>query len=314
MTGQVSTPGPNGPPAPAAGSIYDLGYRGYDGPRLGRRHAITALFRHTVRACYGIGRGGRAKIAPIVLGAMAVIPAVIAVAFAALARQAGPMGEVVMEASPLRYETYFGIIGQVVVLFCAAQAPELLGRDQRHQVLALYFSRALDRADYVLAKLGGFITAVLLLVLLPQMIIFLGLVLAAPDVASELAENLPELPPILAQGLVLAALFGALSLTISAFTPRRAYATAAIIALVIVPPIIVELTRSLGAREIARWLVLASPPDVVDATNAWFFGVRPDRAAVIQSGHPGELFVIVAALASAACLAILLRRYQGIQA
>ncbi len=28
----------------ATGSIFDLGYRGYDGPRLGRRHAITALF------------------------------------------------------------------------------------------------------------------------------------------------------------------------------------------------------------------------------------------------------------------------------
>ena len=49
----------------ATGSIYDLGYRRYDGPRLGRRHALWA--RCTSTACgstFGIGRGGRAKIAP----------------------------------------------------------------------------------------------------------------------------------------------------------------------------------------------------------------------------------------------------------
>ena len=34
------------------------------------------------------------------------------------------------------------------MLFCAAQAPELFGRDQRYAVLPLYFSRALTRSDY----------------------------------------------------------------------------------------------------------------------------------------------------------------------
>ena len=32
----------------ATGSIFDLGYHGYDGPRLGRRHAISTLFVHSL--------------------------------------------------------------------------------------------------------------------------------------------------------------------------------------------------------------------------------------------------------------------------
>jgi hypothetical protein len=54
--------------AAETGSIYDIGYRKYDGPRLGRAHAVRSLFFHSLRSSYGIGRGGRAKIAPLVLG------------------------------------------------------------------------------------------------------------------------------------------------------------------------------------------------------------------------------------------------------
>ncbi len=299
----------------AQGSIYDLGYQGYDGPRLGRRHAIAALFAHTLRSCYGIGRGGRAKIAPFVLLGIAVIPAVIAVGIVALARQAGAgAGELLAEASPIRYETYYGAISQIVALFVAAQAPELVGRDQRYHILPLYFSRALERADYALAKLGGFVAALLVLVLLPQLVIFLGLTLSSVDIVDGLAENLPKLPPIIAQALLLAGVYGAMALAISSFTPRRAYATAAIIAAIIIPPVVVELVRSLGTGELARWLVLLSPPDLVDGTNAWLFGVAPDSGAVVVADHPGQLYVVVAALWIAVGLAVLVRRYVRIPA
>ena len=36
--------------ASATGAIYDLGYRGYDGPRLGRRYAVATLFWASLRA------------------------------------------------------------------------------------------------------------------------------------------------------------------------------------------------------------------------------------------------------------------------
>ncbi len=69
----------------ATGSIYDLGYRRYDGPRLGRRHAVAALFVYSLRAVFGLGRSGRAKIAPLVLGGLIALPAVFSVGIGALA-------------------------------------------------------------------------------------------------------------------------------------------------------------------------------------------------------------------------------------
>ena len=48
-TGQPLRPSPNAASGPG-GNIYDLGYRGYDGPRLGRRSAVRALFGQSLRA------------------------------------------------------------------------------------------------------------------------------------------------------------------------------------------------------------------------------------------------------------------------
>ena len=48
-----------------------------------------------------------------------------------------------------KHEDYFGYVQIVLVLFCAAVAPELV-RDQRNRMISLYFSRALSRVDYAL--------------------------------------------------------------------------------------------------------------------------------------------------------------------
>jgi ABC-2 type transport system permease protein len=129
------------------GNIYDLGYQGYDGPRLGRVAVAAGLLRATGLAAYGIGRGGRAKIVPFGLAAMALLPAVLAVGVMALASQAGA-GGLLDEASPIQHSTYQGLTSTLIVLFCAAQAPELFGKDQRYGVLPLYFSRVITRSDY----------------------------------------------------------------------------------------------------------------------------------------------------------------------
>src|SRR5215475_5024230 len=125
--------------ASRTGSIYDLGYRRYEGPRLGRGYAIRALALDSLRTAYGIGHGARAKIAPIVFGAIAVLPAIITVGFLALASRLGARDQL-EGASPISYDTYYSSISSVIALFCAAQAPELFSRDQRHGVIALYFA------------------------------------------------------------------------------------------------------------------------------------------------------------------------------
>ena len=66
---------PAPPTAGPTGSIYDIGYRGYDGPRLGRRHAFATLFVGGLRATFGLGRSGRAKIVPAFCLALPAITA-----------------------------------------------------------------------------------------------------------------------------------------------------------------------------------------------------------------------------------------------
>jgi ABC-2 type transport system permease protein len=263
VTAPISVGGPTG-------SIYDIGYRGYDGPRLGRGHAVRSLFSHSLRTTYGIGRGGRAKIAPILFGGLAILPALAIVGVLTLALRFG-VGERIADNSPIRYDTYFSTISTLIILFCAAQAPELFGRDQRHGVLSLYFARALRRSDYALARIGGFVVALLILELLPQLVLFLGRALLSPDIVTATLDDLPSIPPILVQALLSAALLGGLSMAISAFTPRRAYATAGIIALFTIPGIVASVVSGLGSSQLGAWLTLASPTSVLDGTNAILF-------------------------------------------
>jgi ABC-2 type transport system permease protein len=294
------------------GSIYDLGYRGYDGPRLGRRSATTALFWHTVRACFGIGRGGRAKIAPFVLAGLAVLPAVLAVGFAALAAQAGPAGGAIEDVSPIRYESYHGIVIVLIMLFCGAQAPELFGRDQRYGVLPLYFSRVLTRVDYAVAKLGGLFVALLAVELTPYIILFVGRVLVAPDPVTGLTDEIDMVPRFLLQGVLVAGLLSGLAGLIAAWTPRRAYATATIIAVFLIPPIIVALVGRQTSDDVVRFLVLLSPADILDGSNAAIFGSIPDSATVASLGLPGWVYVAAAGVGAVGSVALTIRRYLRI--
>ena len=293
----------------ATGNIYDLGYRGYDGPRLGRVTVLSGLLRQTLKEAYGIGRGGRAKIAPVILLGLAIFPAVLAVAFQALAAQAGA-GEQLQRQLPIRHETYEGTIGLFVTLFVAAQAPELFGRDQRYGVLPLYFSRVLTRVDYALARMGGLFVAVLITTLVGQLLLTIGAILAAPDPVSGITKDLPEVPRYLAVSLTQAGVYAGVGSVVAAFTPRRAYAVAAIIAVFIIPPIIVAIFASSSGLDTARLLQLFSPNDVVDGVNSAIFGpiqITPD--AVIVALLDGPVYVLAAVAYIVGSLAIVVRRY-----
>jgi ABC-2 type transport system permease protein len=300
------------PPAPASsatGSIYDLGYRTYEGPRLGRRHAIWALYIASLRSAFGIGRGGRAKIAPMSIAVLALLPALVAVGIDALVT--GTIGQGF--DSPIQYATYLGYTQILLILFVAAQAPELVGRDQRHRVLVLYFSRALERTDYALAKLGALTTALLIVLGLPLLVIFIGRVLGASDVVGAAVDNLRDVAPVVVVGPLAALVLGGLALAVAAMTPRRAYATVGIIALFIIPPILIAIVREVATGDLARAVVLLGPAQVLDGVNAFFFDREPSDEVVLAARLPGLAYVGMAALLAVAALGLLIRRYQRIE-
>jgi ABC-2 type transport system permease protein len=295
------------------GSIYDLGYRGYEGPRLGRRAAVGALLAHSVRMAYGIGRGTRAKVVPFILAGIVMLPAVMALGIVALVSQLGPGAERVESLSPIRYSSYFPIIATIVMLFCAAQAPELFGRDQRFGTLPLYFSRALRRLDYASARMLGLELSLMLLVLVPQLALFIGRVLAASDPLAGFGLEAPSLPAVLVQSLLIAGVFGSAAAAVAAFTPRRAYATAAIITLFIVPSVMAQLISQLDQEELTRIAALLSPADVLDGTNAFLFDARADSPAARRARLDGLAFVGVAIAWIVIATGVTVRRYQRIR-
>ena len=105
--------------------------------------------------------------------------------------------------------------------FCSSRAPELMSADQRTRALVLYFSRALHREDYVLAKVLALVASVLFLTATPLLILFAGQVLASPDLWSAFLAEAHALLPILASSVLVALVLGALSTAIASLTPRR---------------------------------------------------------------------------------------------
>jgi ABC-2 type transport system permease protein len=293
----------------ATGSIFDLGYRGYDGPRLGRRHAISTLYTQSLKWTFGIGRGGRAKIAPFALAGLTLLPAILAVGIRALAGQATD------RVTPITPQNYLTFVQTFIAFFVTAQAPELLGRDQRHHVLTLYFSRALERTDYALAKYGALVSALALVLFVPQLILLLGIVFASIDLGAGLGEALPLVWPIVVSTIVAAAFFSGVGLVIAAFVPRRAFSAGAIVATFLVLSGVVQVLVVQGRlRDPFRYVALLDPYALLDGLATTMFGGAGRNTTVAHSGLDPAIFAAGAVVVAVATLFVLVLRYRRIEA
>ena len=142
--------------APATGTIYDLGYQGYDGPRRGRRYALWSLYVLSVRNAFGIGRGALPKVMAFLLLLFAHSLAIVQLILGAVLP--------VDEFEFVTPEDYYGLIQFILVLFVAAIASDLVGNDRRTNTLSLYFSRPIERDDYALAKIAALSSGLLALI------------------------------------------------------------------------------------------------------------------------------------------------------
>jgi ABC-2 type transport system permease protein len=290
---------------PDAGAIYDLGYRGYDGPRLGRSAAVWTLYVSSLRAIFGLGRSARSKIIPWGAIVFASLPAVVQ---AAIIATAGPIASQV----GVTYDNLTFQASILAIIFLAAQAPELLGSDQRHRVLALYFAHALERLDYAVAKFGAMVTGLFILAIVPLLILFLGLTFASTDLVSGFREQLGHVPQILGTAVIWAVLLSAIGMAIAAFTPRRAYATAAIVAVFLVGTGLQGLLRRAGER-IGEWPILLDPQAVAEGVRHSLFGGSAN-GPVASSTVPAWGYELVAAAIVLVGLAVFVWRYRRIEA
>jgi ABC-2 type transport system permease protein len=205
-------------------------------------------------------------------------------------------------------------VGVFATILVAVQAPELLGRDVRYRVLSLYFSRALLRVDYALAKLAALSVAVIVLLLVPHVILTIGAVLLTSDITGSLGREAGEWPAILGSVVLMAVATSAVALVVAAYIARRAYATVTIFGLFIVPGIIVAVIIVLDLGSASHWLVLLDLGTVLDAANAWFFGIAPSAGVWQKTGLPVTVGVIASCVIAVGASAILLQRYRTIAA
>jgi ABC-2 type transport system permease protein len=289
----------------ATGVIHDLGYRSYDGPRLGRAQIVRALIWHSFRSSFGIGRGIKAKIIPILACVTMLLPAFVN-AFAVARGNARLFG----------YDVYVPQLRVVVlIVFLAAQAPELVSRDLRSHVLPLYFSRPLKRGDYPLAKYIALTLATLLLIEVPLIVTYVGTIASAKG-GSFIWSETKALIPGLGVGLMWAVLTTAIALVLASLTGRRAYATG-IVAISFVLTFTVSLlligaeggpdTTATGARIVG----LFSPFTILDGVRIWLGGTSPGWDPPTL-GHIGPVYGVVAILLLAACLGGLAARYRKV--
>ncbi len=245
--------------------LFDLGYRRYDGVRERPWRAIVTLASFTAGRVLGIGRGGRHKVLPAITLAIAFLPALFSVAFAAIADNpaAGDFAS---------YGEYTFIIGSALALFAALVAPEALCPDRRTGLLGLYLAGPLDRTRYLIAKGAGVLAVMLLITLGPLLFMLLAYVLAG--LGPSLTGTLGDLARILVVGLVTALLYTSLSLAVSSFTTRRAAAAVGVILLLSVPATVVRTAiESSGAPD---ELDLLSSPFVAANLAYRIFGETPD--------------------------------------
>ena len=288
-------------PAPGTGQIFDLGYQPYRGVRQGRPRACWALYSTSLRAAFGIGRGGKAKIVPFLLLGLALIPAAIALGIAAL------LGE---NFSPIRYSNYLNNTALLLGLFCATVAPELLCPDQRNRVLSLYFAHAITRLDYVLMKGLALLTALLVIALLPQALLFTGNALAAVDGGAYVRDNLGVIPRILAAGLLVSVFLAGLSLAAASLTSRRIFAAGGFIALLTISTATANVLWETFQTEAARAVMLASLGDLSYAATFWVFAAPYESGSLAyRTDLPGALLFLAVLTYAAIGLLIVVWRY-----
>jgi ABC-2 type transport system permease protein len=285
-----------------AGEIHDIGYRHYDGPRLGAAYIQRSLFVETLRGTFGLGRAARSKIVPFALLAVMALPAAV------IAIVTGYFG---MPELPLNYTGYVIALQVAVTIFVGAQSPAVMSRDLRFRVAPLYFSRPLSPQQYVQAKYAGMAVALLLLMSVPLTLLLAGALLSELPVGEQVPDYLRAMAGAALHALVLAGI----GLLVAAMTPRRGLGVAAVVGVLLVlsgfQVAVMAMAIEFGNDTFVGYTGLISPYTLVDGIAS---GVLGADSSTVAGGPPGAVgsavFVAVAVVLVASCYAGLVVRYR----
>lgn len=285
----------------ATGVIHNIGYRNYDGPRLGRFDVGRALFSQTLRGSFGVGRGARTKIFPWFLVLCAMIPAFIIVAI-----------ETESHRTVFQIGQYTAYVQVVPTLFVALVAPQAVSRDLRFHTLPLYFSRPLGAVDYVRAKFAGVAAGLLAILVAPLLLLYVGAIMVGQPVGAATGELFAALFGV----LLFAALLSGLALLISSVTPRRGLGMAAIIAVVFgsygASSMFQGILSVTSSPDAAVYGGLLSPVSMYQMAQSGLWDVPPDGVVVHPDLLDGVIFTVVMVALTVGCYQLLKLRYRKV--
>ena len=286
-----------------AGAIHDIGYRHYDGPRLGTAYIRRSLFVDTVRGAYGLGRSARSKVMPFLLFGVMVLTAVVVGIVTSYVT--------VLDALPIGYTAFVITMQVAITVFLGSQAPAVVSRDLRYRTSALYFSRPLSRQQYVQAKYAGMAAALLLLLGVPITLLLVGALLAELPVGEQLPDYLRAMAGAALHALVL----GGISLVVAAMTPRRGLGVAAVVGVLIVLSGLQATVRAMaevfGNDTFSGYTGLISPYTLVYGVVVGALGADSSIGQEPPGAVGTAVFVLVTVAVVAGCYAALVRRYRG---
>lgn len=291
-----------------AGVIHNIGYRGYEGDRLGRNSISYALFTHSLRGVFGLGRSAKSKVVPMGMFAIMLLPALVLGIIAVVLAGQGTLSEPL-----LPYQRYAMVLQAAIAIFVAVAAPQTVSLDLRFHSLPLYLSRPLERLDYVRAKYAALSCGVFILIAAPLALMYIGSLAAGFDFGPETADFAKALIGAALYAVVLAGV----GLVIASLTARRGFGVAAIITVLALSYTVVTSLQGLvgydaGDLEAAGWIGLFSPMTLVDGVQVWAFGAETSTPAGPPGTTAGVVFTITTLALVAAAYAALSRRYRKV--
>jgi ABC-2 type transport system permease protein len=294
---------PASPPEPRTGVIHDIGYRPYAGERQPESAIAWSLFVTGLRNAFGLGRSGRSKILPFVLLGLNLVPALILVAVMVFTG---------LDELPVNYASYAGTTQMLVSVFVAAQAPILFSRDLRYGSIVLYLARPLRAATYATMRWGSLAAAMLVFLLTPLLVLYVGALLNDADVSEQSSEaGWAALAAILLAGM-LASVAGLLS----AASTRRGFAVVATIGVLLfgygVVAAVQGIALSQNAERVGEYAGLLTPYNLYrgiaeSLLEAGAGAITPPTGTGMQAAY-----VAVALTIMLGGLALLVWRYRRV--
>jgi ABC-2 type transport system permease protein len=294
-------------PAGAEGMVYDLGYTPHEGPRLGRRAAIRAMMVDGSRRVLGLRRKAWTKVLPWGLIAAAIVPAawVVALSFVVAGfrlEDAGPWGD------PAEF---FQVIGMLAMFFVALVGPTLLIPDRENGVLAIYASRPVRAADYLLARALTLVLLTTLFMVIPHAILYFGIsALYIDGFRAGLVEHGAKIPEILGTIAAYVIGYGTPAFLVALFVRRVAVATGVyVLAMFLTAATIDAMPRAtelLVFKIMAPLMLFWNPLSVRD----WLFQLDREQWPLVRVGMEpwvGAIAIVLLALITAV---IMHRKYR----